>query len=196
MPVEGEGSNEKNPQQKQQQQQQQQNHLVSQDLNFSLNDILSNNHHDVNDSSFQSIVQTLSNNNNDQHITPSYAHLPAELQDLLSNETDDLLSTPGSNSDASSLLHGDMTHLWNQQTQQQNFMSSPQSTKPSPASNTTSNISTPKMSTSTPQHQTPPPPQLPQQQQQQQPQPQPQPQAQPQAQPQGIILFTTTNDSS
>lgn len=124
---EGEGSNE--------QEQQEQQHLV-QDLNFSINDILSHNH-DVNDSSFQSIVQTLSNNNNEQHITPSYAHLPAELQDLFSNETDDLLSPQGSNSDAS-ILQADMS-MWNQQP----YMSSPLNASPA------SNVSTPPVASST-----------------------------------------------
>lgn len=101
------------------QEQQPQQHSV-QELNFSLNDILSQDH-DVNDSSFQSIVQTLSNNNNStDHVTPSYAHLPAELQDLFSNETDDLLSPQGSHSDAS-MLQADM--MW-----QQPYMSSPLST--------------------------------------------------------------------
>jgi hypothetical protein len=88
MSVDGEGSNKNKPQTQPASSQQ----LTHQDLNFSFNDILSNNH-DVNDFSFQSIVQTLSNNNNGEHITPSYEHLPAELQDLFNtNETDDLLS--------------------------------------------------------------------------------------------------------
>jgi hypothetical protein len=136
MSVDGEGSNDQKPQQQQQQQQ-----LNAQDLNFSLNDILSHNHHDVNDSSFQSIVQTLSNTN--EHITPSYAHLPAELQDLFSNETDDLLSTQDSHSDAS-LLHGDMAHMW----QQQPFLNAnnkPVSSSPvqqPPSSSTSSSSST------------------------------------------------------
>jgi hypothetical protein len=99
--------------------------LLSQNLSFSINDILSNNH-DVNDSSFQSIVQTLSNNNNNDNITPSYAHLPVELQDLFnSNETDDLLSEQGT-ADAS-MLGSDM---WSgtpisSQLSSQPFMSSP-----------------------------------------------------------------------
>lgn len=85
--------------------------LLPQNLSFSINDILSNNH-DVNDSSFQSIVQTLSNDNNNEHITPSYAHLPAELQDLFnSNETDDLLSEQGGSAADASILQGDM---WSQ----------------------------------------------------------------------------------
>lgn len=132
-------SEENNDQQQQQKSQEQQ----LQDLNFSINDILSHNH-DVDDSSFQSIVQTLSNNSNEQH-TPSYAHLPAELQDLLSNEADDLLSPQGSNSDAS-LLTNDM-HLWNQQA----FISSPV-VNPSPSSA----LSTPPIQPQQPQTPTPP----------------------------------------
>ncbi|KAI9360591.1 hypothetical protein BD770DRAFT_384432 [Pilaira anomala] len=130
-----------------QQQQQQQNAQEQQfqDLNFSINDILSHNH-DVNDSSFQSIVQTLSNTSN-EHITPSYAHLPAELQDLLSNETDDLLSPQGSTSDASMLTND--IHLWSQPS----FISSPVLNQPSPA------LSTPPILPPPQQHQqTPPPP--------------------------------------
>lgn len=120
MAVDGEESNDSKPQTQPTSSQQ----LTHQDLNFSLNDILSNNH-DVNDSSFQSIVQTLSNNNNGEHITPSYEHLPAELQDLFNtNETDDLLSVQGNNhSDASSVLPADMAHIWQPS---QPFIASPQ----------------------------------------------------------------------
>lgn len=135
MSADGEGTNEPNatsqqtpPQQQQQQQhqQQQQAQLVHQDLNFSINDILSNNR-DVNDSSFQSIVQTLSNSNNEEHIAPSYAHLPAELQDLFnSNETDDLLSVQGTDSDAS-ILQGNMSAIWDRPGASPSFLqSSPQ----------------------------------------------------------------------
>lgn len=167
MSVDGEGTNEPNstsqqtpPQQtssSQQQQQQQQAQLVHQNLNFSINDILSNNH-DVNDSSFQSIVQTLSNNNNEEHIAPSYAHLPAELQDLFNtNETDDLLSVQGTNSDAS-ILQGNMTNIWDRPATSQSFLqSSPQQqssvpiTPSSPVSivNTTTAASTPSITTTT-----------------------------------------------
>lgn len=169
MSVDGEGTNEPNstsqqtsPQQtsssqQQQQQQQQQAQLVHQNLNFSINDILSNNH-DVNDSSFQSIVQTLSNNNNEEHIAPSYAHLPAELQDLFNtNETDDLLSVQGTNSDAS-ILQGNMTNIWDRPATSQSFLqSSPQQqssvpiTPSSPVSivNTTTAASTPSITTTT-----------------------------------------------
>lgn len=70
-----------------------QRNLVPEALNFSINDIL-NGSTDVNDSSFQSIVQTLSDTNNDPNITPSFANLPAELQDFFSaSDTDDLLSS-------------------------------------------------------------------------------------------------------
>lgn len=166
MSVDGEGTNEPNstsqqtpPQQtsSSQQQQQQQAQLVHQNLNFSINDILSNNH-DVNDSSFQSIVQTLSNNNNEEHIAPSYAHLPAELQDLFNtNETDDLLSVQGTNSDAS-ILQGNMTNIWDRPATSQSFLqSSPQQqssvpiTPSSPVSivNTTTAASTPSITTTT-----------------------------------------------
>ncbi|KAI9483491.1 MAG: transcription initiation factor TFIID component TAF4 family-domain-containing protein [Benjaminiella poitrasii] len=121
MSAKEEGSNETNSQTQQQtpvqntpptQSQQQQQPIIHQELNFSINDIFNNNH-DVNDSSFQSIVQTLSNNNNEEHITPSYAHLPAELQDLFNtNETDDLLSVQANHSDAS-LLQEDIATIWN-----------------------------------------------------------------------------------
>ena len=171
MSVDGEGTNEPNstsqqapPQQtsssqpqQQQQQQQQQAQLVHQGLNFSINDILSNNH-DVNDSSFQSIVQTLSNNNNEEHIAPSYAHLPAELQDLFNtNETDDLLSVQGTNSDAS-ILQGNMSNIWDRPATSQSFLqSSPQQqssvpiTSSSPVSivHTTIAASTPSATTTT-----------------------------------------------
>ncbi|GAN04832.1 hypothetical protein MAM1_0074d04297 [Mucor ambiguus] len=148
MSVDGEGTNEPNatPQHTPpQQQQQQQAQLVHQDLNFSINDILSNNH-DVNDSSFQSIVQTLSNNNNDEHISPSYAHLPAELQDLFNtNETDDLLSVQGTNSDAS-ILQGNMSTIWDRPSASPSFMqSSPQQpmtpTPPVPVNTNNNNVS-------------------------------------------------------
>ncbi|KAI7907815.1 transcription initiation factor TFIID component TAF4 family-domain-containing protein [Cokeromyces recurvatus] len=118
MSTDGEGSKENNSQIQQQtttqhtSPAQQQQSIIHQELNFSINDIFNNNH-DVNDSSFQSIVQTLSNNNNEEHITPSYAHLPAELQDLFNtNETDDLLSVQGNHTDAS-LLQGDIATIWN-----------------------------------------------------------------------------------
>lgn len=165
MSVDGEGTNEPNstsqqtpPQQtSSSQQQQQQAHLVHQDLNFSINEILSNNH-DVNDSSFQSIVQTLSNNNNEEHIAPSYAHLPAELQDLFNtNETDDLLSVQGTNSDAS-ILQGNISNIWDRPATSQSFLqSSPQQqssvpiTPSSPVSivNTTAAASTPSTTATT-----------------------------------------------
>lgn len=154
MSVDGEGSNESKPQTQPTSSQ----HLSHQDLNFSLNDILSNNH-DVNDSSFQSIVQTLSNNNNGEHITPSYEHLPAELQDLFNtNETDDLLSVQGNNhSDASSVLQGDMAHIWHRPDMQpsQPFISSPSvpPVTPSPPISTAS----PSLSQTMVQQQTIPP---------------------------------------
>ncbi|KAI8975698.1 transcription initiation factor TFIID component TAF4 family-domain-containing protein [Mycotypha africana] len=86
--------------------------IMAHDLNFNINDILSSNHEvNVNDSSFQSIVQTLSNSSAG-NIQPSYAHLPAELRDLFSTtETDDLLSAQVNAEDAS-LLQGDMAALW------------------------------------------------------------------------------------
>ncbi|KAI9282297.1 transcription initiation factor TFIID component TAF4 family-domain-containing protein [Sporodiniella umbellata] len=73
--------------------QQQQRNLIHEELNFSINDIL-NGSADINDSSFQSIVQTLSETNHDPSVTSSFANLPTELQDFFSaSDTDDLLST-------------------------------------------------------------------------------------------------------
>ncbi|KAI8974978.1 hypothetical protein BDB01DRAFT_805584 [Pilobolus umbonatus] len=116
-------------------------HLAHANLNFSINDIL-NSDHDVNDSSLQSIVQTLSNSNDD--ITPSYAHLPAELQDLFNvNETEDLLSSQGDAADAS--IH-DMASIWGRPDlypQQPFMLSSSLSTSNLSSNNSTSQLSLP-----------------------------------------------------
>ncbi|KAG0766380.1 hypothetical protein G6F57_004084 [Rhizopus arrhizus] len=71
--------------------QQQQQKLVPEDLDFSLNDILNGS---TENASFQSIVQGFPDTGHDPNIAPpSFAHLPAELQDFFSaSETDDLLS--------------------------------------------------------------------------------------------------------
>ncbi|CEP10187.1 hypothetical protein [Parasitella parasitica] len=184
MSIDGEGTNEPNSRSQQtppqpassSQQQQQQAQITHQNLNFSINDILSNNH-DVNDSSFQSIVQTLSNNSNQEHITPSYAHLPAELQNIFNtNETDDLLAVQGTNSDAS-ILQGNMSSIWDRPVTSQSFLqSSPHQSSsvlitPSPP---VANVSTPTVTSTAPVIQTSStPPSQPIQQHRQEPQAQP-----------------------
>ncbi|CEJ05069.1 hypothetical protein RMCBS344292_19017 [Rhizopus microsporus] len=103
-----------NGQQQQQQQQQPQN-LGPEDLNFSINDILNGNSV-VNDSSFQTIVQTFSDTSNNQDMMPSFAHLPAELQDFFSSsETDDLLSTQNASLPHDLLFNADHTQPFVQQ---------------------------------------------------------------------------------
>ncbi|KAI8881373.1 hypothetical protein K501DRAFT_334726, partial [Backusella circina FSU 941] len=128
--------------------QQHQSHLVHQELNFSINDILNQNH-DENDSSFQSIVQTLSNNNGEDNTQSNYNNLPAELQQLFnSSSTEELLSPQNSNTDAS------MLQMWNRQPDllgpQPSFMSSPQtatnSTPPSQQSQAQQSMSPQQLS--------------------------------------------------
>ncbi|PHZ11388.1 uncharacterized protein RHIMIDRAFT_238821 [Rhizopus microsporus ATCC 52813] len=103
-----------NGQQQQHHQQQPQN-LGPEDLNFSINDILNGNSV-VNDSSFQTIVQTFSDTSNNQDMMPSFAHLPAELQDFFSSsETDDLLSTQNASIPHDLLFNADHTQPFVQQ---------------------------------------------------------------------------------
>jgi hypothetical protein len=112
--------------------QQHQSHILDQELNFSINDILSQNH-DENDSSFQSIVQTLSNNNGEDSTLSNCNNLPPVLQQFFdSSSTEELLSPQNSNTDAS------MLQMWNRQSDllgaQSSFLSSSQNSNNSASS--------------------------------------------------------------
>ncbi|KAG0173261.1 hypothetical protein DFQ28_011172 [Apophysomyces sp. BC1034] len=122
-----------------------------QDLNFSIQDILSD-HGPLasNDSSFQSIVQTITN---EEHDPQSFAHLPAELQQLFgSNATEDLLAPASSaGPDASIALSqehvGDIVQMWSTEAKQSdNNAATPASTSNDTASlhlTTTAVVTTP-----------------------------------------------------
>jgi hypothetical protein len=112
--------------------QQHQSHILDQELNFSISDILSQNH-DENDSSFQSIVQTLSNNNGEDSALSNCSNLPPVLQQFFdSSSTEELLSPQNSNTDAS------MLQMWNRQSDllgaQSSFLSSSQNSNNSTSS--------------------------------------------------------------
>ncbi|KAF7727271.1 hypothetical protein EC973_007787 [Apophysomyces ossiformis] len=100
-----------------------------QDLNFSIQDILSD-HGPLasNDSSFQSIVQTITN---EEHDPQSFAQLPAELQHLFSsNATEDLLAPASSaGPDASIALSqehvGEIVQMWSTEKHTQNNAATP-----------------------------------------------------------------------